>query len=98
LESTPQAIGELERAERGLLETPTDTEIWAVAFAGDVELELDNGEVVKYDNLTVVLDALTGKIFRVEAFYGEYESEARAPVWLRPSTATPVPILTPEKR
>ena len=98
MESTPQAIGELERAERGLLETPTDTEIWAVAFAGDVELELEGGESVKYDNLTVVLDALTGKVFRVEAFYGEYESQARAPVWLRPPTATPVPISTPEKR
>jgi len=93
-----QAIGELDRAERGLLETPTDTEIWAVAFAGDVELELEGGESVKYDNLTVVLDALTGKVFRVEAFYGEYESQARAPVWLRPPTATPVPISTPEKR
>jgi hypothetical protein len=45
---------------------------------------------VKYDNLTVVLDAITGEIYRVEAFYGEYESEARAPVWLRPPTPTPV--------
>jgi hypothetical protein len=86
-----QAIGELSRAERGLLETPSETEIWAIAFAGDVELELDTGERVEYDNLTVVLDALTGKIYRVEAFYGEYESEARAPVWLRPPTPTPVP-------
>jgi len=86
-----QAIGEAGRAERGLLEAPADTEIWAVAFAGDVELELDSGERVAYDNLTVVLDALTGKIFRVEAFYGEYESEARAPAWLRPPTPTVVP-------
>ena len=93
-----QAIGELDRAERGLLETPIETEIWAVAFAGDVELELDSGEVVKYDNLTVVLDALTGKVFRVEAFYGEYESEARAPAWLRPPTVTPVPIPTRRNR
>jgi hypothetical protein len=93
-----QAIGEFDRAERGLLETPLDTEIWAVGFAGDVELELDSGEVVKYDNLTVVLDALTGRVFRVEAFYGEYESEARAPEWLRPPTATPVRIATPERR
>ena len=93
-----QAIGEFDRAERGLLETPSETEIWAVAFAGDVELELDSGEVIKYDNLTVVLDALTGKVFRVEAFYGEYESEARAPVWLKPPTVTPVPIPTPRNR
>ena len=93
-----QAIGEFDRAERGLLETPSVTEIWAVAFAGDVELELDSGELIKYDNLTVVLDALTGKVFRVEAFYGEYESEARAPAWLRPPTVTPVPISTPRNR
>lgn len=83
------AIGESYRAERGLLETPPETEVWAFAFAGDVELQLDNGEYVKYDNLTVVLDALTAKVYRVEAFYGEYESEARAPVWLRPPTPTP---------
>ncbi|MEE8046418.1 MAG: hypothetical protein V3T49_06225 [Dehalococcoidia bacterium] len=88
------AIGEADRAERGLLETPSDTEVWAVAFAGDVQLELDTGDRVKYDNLTVVLDALTGKVYRVEAFFGEYESEARAPVWLRPATPTPVPTPT----
>ena len=89
-----QAIGEFDRAERGLLETPLDTEIWAVGFAGDVELKLDSGEVVKYDNLTVVLDALTGKVYRVEAFYGDYESEARAPAWLNAPTPTPVPTPT----
>jgi hypothetical protein len=84
-----QAIGELNRADRGLLETSSETEIWAIAFAGDVQLELSNGERVDYDNLTVLVDALTGQIFRVEAFYGEYESEARAPIWLRPPTPEP---------
>ena len=88
------AIGEADRAERGLLETPSETEVWIFAFAGDVQLELSNGERVDYDNLTVVLDALTGQIYRVEAFFGEYESEARAPVWLRPPTPTPAPTPT----
>jgi len=90
-----EAIGELDRAERGFLETPPETEIWAFGFAGDVALELDSGEKVEYDNLTIVVDALTGKVYRVEAFYGEYESEARAPVWLRPPTPTPVPRVQP---
>ena len=90
-----EAIGELDRAERGFLETPPETEIWAFGFVGDVVLELDNGERVEYDNLTVVIDALTGQIYRVEAFYGEYESEARAPNWLRPPTPTPVPRVKP---
>ena len=91
-----EAIGEANRAERGLLKVPTDTEVWAFAYAGDVTLELDTGDRVDYDNLTVVLDALTGKIYRVEAFYGDYESEARAPVWLRPPTPTPTTTeLTP---
>ncbi len=85
-----EAIGETFRAEKGLLATASDTEVWAFAFSGDVELKLDSGEVVKYDNVTVVLDALTGQVYRIEAFYGEYESEARAPVWLRPPTPTPV--------
>ncbi len=85
------AIGEGNRADRGLLETPPETEIWAFAFAGDVRLELDNGEKVEYDNLTVVVDALTGKIYRIEAFYGDYESEARAPVWLRIPDPTAAP-------
>ena len=86
-----EAIGEGYRAERGLLETTVDTEIWAFAFSGDVELQFGDDEKVNYNNLTVVLDALTGHVYRVEAFYGEYESEARAPVWLRPQTPTPVP-------
>jgi hypothetical protein len=86
-----QAIGEANRADKGLLETPSETEIWAIAFSGDVELQLDNGEKVEYDNLTVIVDDLTGKIYRVEAFYGEYESEARAPAWLRPPTPTAEP-------
>jgi len=64
-----------------------------VAFAGDVELELSNGESVVYDNLTVILDALTAQVCRVEAFYGDYESEVRAPVWLRPPTPTPLPSI-----
>ncbi len=89
-----EAIGETYRADKGLLETPSDTEVWAFAFSGDVELKLDGGEVVKYNNLTVILDALTGQVYRIEAFYGEYESEARAPVWLRPPTPTPVPTPT----
>ncbi|MCH7984128.1 MAG: hypothetical protein IIC28_09190 [Chloroflexi bacterium] len=86
-----EAIGETYRAERGLLATPSDTEVWAFAFSGNVELKLVDGEIVKYDNLTVILDALTGHVYRVEAFYGEYESEARAPVWLSPPTPTPAP-------
>ncbi len=89
-----RAIGEQDRAERGLLETPSDTEIWAVGFAGEVELQLGSGDRVEYDNLTVVLDALTGQVYRVEAFFGDYESEARAPAWLRPPTPTPAPTPT----
>jgi hypothetical protein len=88
-----EAIGEAERAERGLLAVEADIEVWVIAFAGDVQLELASGEKVAYDNLTVVVDALTDKIYRVEAFYGEFESEARAPVWLRAPTPTPVPTL-----
>ncbi len=86
-----RAIGEADRAERGLLEISPDTEVWAFAFAGDVQLKLETGESVDYDNLTIVLNAITGKVYRTEAFYGEYESEARAPVWLRPPTPTPSP-------
>lgn len=84
-----EAIGETYRADSGLLATAPDTEVWAFAFSGDVELILAGGEIVKYDNLTVVLDALTGQVYRVEAFYGDYESEARAPAWLSPPTPTP---------
>ena len=93
-----QAIGEQDRAERGLLETPSDTEVWAVAFSGDVEIQLASGDRVEYDNLTVVLDALTGTVYRVEAFFGDYESEARAPAWLRPPTPTPAPTPTATAR
>lgn len=83
------AIGETYRVEQGGLATSADTEVWAFAFSGDVELKLVSGEIVKYNNLTVILDALTGQIYRIEAFYGDYESETRAPVWLRPPTPTP---------
>ena len=84
-----QAIGETYRADKGLLATPSDTEVWVFAFAGGVELDIGDGELVSYDNLTVVLDALTGRVYRIEAFYGDYESEARAPAWLAPPTPTP---------
>ena len=88
-EEFAEAIGETYRVEKGLLATPADTEVWAFAFAGNVELKIGDNEIVKYDNLTVVLDALTGQVYRVEAFYGEYESKARAPAWLRLLTPTP---------
>lgn len=87
-----QATGEAYRAEQGLLQAPADTEVWAVSFAGDVRAELSTGDVVQYDNITIVVDALTGQVYRVEAFYGDFESPARAPVWLRPpATPTPTP-------
>jgi hypothetical protein len=85
-----QAVGEAYRAQQGFLEAPSDTEVWAVAFAGTVQAELSTGDTVEFNNITVVVDALSGQIYRVEAFYGDYESPARAPVWLRPPpTAVP---------
>ena len=79
-----QAVGEAYRAQQGFLEAPPETEVWAIAFAGTVEAELSTGDSVEFNNITVVVDALTRQVYRVEAFYGDYESPARAPVWLRP--------------
>ena len=83
------AIGQAFQAEEGHLEAPPDTEVWVFAFKGDVVLDIPGQPSLTFDNLTVVLDALTGDVLRAEAFYGDYESPLRAPVWLQPPTPTP---------
>ena len=85
------AIGQAFAAEEGHMEAPPDLEVWVFAFKGDVVLDVPGQPSVAYDNLTVVLDALTGNVLRAEAFYGDFESPLRAPVWLRVSTPTPAP-------
>ena len=85
------AIGQAYQAEEGHLEAPPGREVWVFAFKGDVMLDIPGQPSVAYDNLTVVLDALTGDVLRAEAFYGDFESPLRAPVWLRVSTPTPAP-------
>ena len=85
------AIGQAYQAEEGHLEAPPGREVWVFAFKGDVMLDIPGQPSVAYDNLTVVLDALTGDVLRAEAFYGDFDSPLRAPVWLRVSTPTPPP-------
>jgi len=85
------AIGQSFQAEEGLLEAPSETEVWVFAFKGDVELDVADQPAVRFDNLTVVLDALTGNVLRAETFYGDFESPLRAPVWLRAPTPVPAP-------
>ena len=88
------AIGESARVEAGFYEVRPETEVWAVAFTGEVTLDIGSARPIVYDNLTVVLDALSGKVYRVEAFYGDFETPARAPVWLQPRSGTPLPAGT----
>jgi hypothetical protein len=83
------AIGEGFRARQGQYEAPANTEVWVVAFSGEVSLEIEGTGPLVYDNLTLVLDALNGQVYRVEAFYGDFESPARAPVWLRAQSGAP---------
>ena len=85
------AIGQRFQAEQGNMEVPVDREVWVFAFKGNVRLELPDQPSVFYDNLTIVLDALTGGVLRAEAFYGDFESPLRAPVWLRIPTPSPEP-------
>ena len=85
------AIGQAFQAEEGHLEAPPELEVWVFGFRGDVRLDLPDEPSVYFDNLTVVLDALTGHVLRAEAFYGDFESPLRAPVWLRLPTPTPQP-------
>ena len=83
------AIGQAFAAEEGHMEASPDQEVWVFAFKGVVTLDVPGQPSVTYDNLTVVLDALTGDVLRAEAFYGDFESPLRAPVWLHLPTPTP---------
>ena len=85
LELAAAAIGEEFRVEAGLLELPPDAEVWVFGFRGDVALNLPDENPVQYNNLTLVLDALTGEVVRTEAFYGDLDLPTRAPEWLAPA-------------
>lgn len=82
------AIGEAFQADEGNLEIPPQREVWVFGFKGEIVLDVSDGTSVPYDNLTVVLDALSGDVIRAEAFYGDFESPLRAPVWLSVPTPT----------
>ena len=85
------AIGQAFQAEQGHLEAPPELEVWVFGFRGNVRLDLPDEPSVFFDNLTVVLDALSGDVVRAEAFYGDFESPLRAPVWLRLPSPAPEP-------
>lgn len=45
-----------------------DREVWAVAFAGTVEMTLPSSGGKTYDNITFALDARTGERIMVNAY------------------------------
>ena len=59
--------------------------MWVVSMRGDVTAPLLEGEVINFDNLTIVLDAISGERLHVEAFFEAFESDVKIPISYDPS-------------
>ena len=51
---------------------------------GDVSAPLLEDEVLSFDNLTVVFDAVSGERLHVETFFEDFESNVKIPIFYDP--------------
>ena len=54
---------------------------------GDVTAPLLEGEVLNFDNLTIVLDAISGERLHVEAFFEAFGANIQIPIFFDPSVS-----------
>lgn len=52
---------------------------------GEVTTRLLGDEVLIFDNLTVVLDAISGERLLVESFFEDFESDVKIPIFYDPA-------------
>ena len=52
---------------------------------GDVKATLLGDEILTFDNLTIVLDAISGERLHVETFFEDFESDVKIPIFYDPT-------------
>ncbi len=80
-----ELAGERTKAFFGTPDYSPSAVVWVVSMRGDVTAPLLEGEVLNFDNLTVVLDAVSGDRLHVETSYEDFESAVRIPISYDPA-------------
>lgn len=58
--------------------------VWVVSMRGEVTTPLLGDEVLNFDNLTIVFDAISGERLHVETFFESFESDVKIPIFYDP--------------
>ena len=80
-----ELAGERTKAFFGTPDYSPSAVVWVVSLRGDVTAPLLEGEVLNFDNLTIVLDAISGERLHVETFFADFESDVKIPISYDPS-------------
>ncbi len=60
--------------------------VWVVSMKGEIQTQFLDQDPLTFDNITVVLDAVSGSTLQIETFYEDYETGLRIPNSFDPTT------------
>lgn len=79
-----ELAGERTKAFFGTPDYSPSAVVWVVSMRGDVTAPLLEDEILNFDNLTIVFDAVSGERLQVETFYEDFESNIKIPIFYDP--------------
>ena len=71
--------GDRARAFAGTREVSPSAITWVISMNGNWSTPLLGDDVVDFDNVVVVLDAISGEPFQVASYFEDFESDVRLP-------------------
>lgn len=79
-----ELAGERTKAFLGTPNYSPSAVVWVVSMRGDVTAPLLEDDILNFDNLTVVFDAVSGERLQVETFFEDFESNIKIPIFYDP--------------
>ncbi len=80
-----ELAGERTKAFFGTPDYSPSAVVWVVSMRGDVTAPLLEDEILNFDNLTVVFDAVSGEQLHIETFFEDFESNIKIPIFYDPA-------------
>ncbi|MCH8102879.1 MAG: hypothetical protein IIB28_06980, partial [Chloroflexi bacterium] len=80
-----ELAGESTKSIFGTPDYSPSAVVWVVSMRGNVTGPLLGAEVINFDNLTIVLDAVSGERLHIETFFEDFESNLKIPISYDPA-------------
>ena len=77
--------GDRARAFAGTPDVSPTAITWVISMSGEWSTPLLGDTVVEFDNVVVVLDAISGEPFQVATYFEDFESDVRLPAFFDPT-------------